>query len=103
MATLKTVETIASLGPGVLARRRLMLTLDRNHVVTETDAGAAFLLAAPGQRIDPGDVVRYGLHTGDIPVAVPDAPRPAPVATPPRADAAPASPETRTRGGRDHR
>lgn len=45
----------------VEARERLWLTADRSRVVADGDPEAAFLLAAPGQRIPIEDAERYGL------------------------------------------
>lgn len=43
------------------ADRRLWLTADRDRVVEEGDADAAFLFATPGKTVSDEDAERYGL------------------------------------------
>lgn len=54
------------------ADRRLYTTADREQIVEEGDARAAYLLAAIGRNIGEGDVVKYRLSMQDRRVVWPE-------------------------------
>ena len=50
------------------ARVRMFLTADRSRIVGEGDPDAAILYAAPGSRLPPDAVEKFGLVGGELPV-----------------------------------
>lgn len=51
----------------MLAKARLYLTADRQALVMEGDADAAYLYVAPGDEIPDSAAARFGLIDGDLP------------------------------------